>query len=332
MLVPELDVTALAASLPFYVDVLEFRVLFERPAERFAYIERDGVELMLQEAAGPGRRFRTAPLERPHGRGVNFQLRVENVDAVHARAVAAGAAIVVPMEERWYRGDVAETGGRWQTTGPVEVGNRQFVLADPDGYLWRPFRDLGARTRNERRVVRPSRDHLAMNVIRPARPDDGAVLREIERRAGERFRDVDLPEVADHEPASVDELACYAEEQRSWVLVDDTDEPIGYVLVDVVDGCAHIEQVSVRPEHQGSGLGGLLVEHVRTWAGKSGLSAVTLTTFSDVAWNMPLYEHLGFRVLSESEIGPELREVRDKETAQGLDPAKRVCMRWELTC
>ena len=49
------------------------------------------------------------------------------------------------MEERWYRVDVAERGGRWQTTGPTEAGNRQFVLADPDGYLWRPFRDLGVR-------------------------------------------------------------------------------------------------------------------------------------------------------------------------------------------
>lgn len=143
MLVPELDVTELATSLRFYAEVLEFQVLFERPAERFAYLARDGVELMIQEAAGPGRRFRTAPLEPPYGRGVNFQLRVEDVDAMHARAVEAGVHIVVPMEERWYRVDVAQRGGRWRVTGPTEAGNRQFVLADPDGYLWRPFRDLG---------------------------------------------------------------------------------------------------------------------------------------------------------------------------------------------
>ena len=145
MLVPELDVTALAPSLRFYTEVLEFRTLFERSAERFAYLERDGVELMIQEAAGPGRRFRTAPLEPPFGRGVNFQLRVDDVDAVHVRAVAAGVNIVVPIEERWYRVDVAESGGRWPVKGPTEAGNRQFVLADPDGYLWRPYRDLGLR-------------------------------------------------------------------------------------------------------------------------------------------------------------------------------------------
>ncbi len=145
MLVPELDVTDLARSLRFYTGVLGFRPLFERPAERFVYLERSGVELMIQEAAGPGRRFRTAPLEAPCGRGVNFQLRVEDVDAVHMRAVGACADVVIPMEERWYRVDVAAHGGRWPMTGPTEAGNRQFVVADPDGYLWRPFRDLGVR-------------------------------------------------------------------------------------------------------------------------------------------------------------------------------------------
>lgn len=145
MLTPEIDVSDLAMSLRFYVNVLEFRVLFERPAERFAYLERPGAELMIEEAAGPGRRFRTAPLEAPFGRGVNFQLRVKDVDAIMNRAIAAGAEIVVPMEQRWYQVDVVQPGGRWQKVGPTEAGNRQFVVADPDGYLWRPFEDLGAR-------------------------------------------------------------------------------------------------------------------------------------------------------------------------------------------
>lgn len=60
MVVPELDVTELSRSLQFYGGVLGFRVLFERTAERFAYLERDGVELMVQEAAGPGRRSGTS--------------------------------------------------------------------------------------------------------------------------------------------------------------------------------------------------------------------------------------------------------------------------------
>jgi GNAT superfamily N-acetyltransferase len=167
-------------------------------------------------------------------------------------------------------------------------------------------------------------------VIRPASVEDGATLREIERSAGERFRDVGLPAVADDEPASVEVLARYAMDGRSWVAVDEADDPIGYVLVDVVDGNAHVEQVSVRLEQQGAGVGGALIKRVRAWAAEMGLPAVTLTTFTDVPWNGPLYQHLGFRVLADDEIGPELRAVGDAEAAHGLDPQRRACMRCEV--
>lgn len=166
-------------------------------------------------------------------------------------------------------------------------------------------------------------------VIRPSRPGDEPVLRYIERRAGERFREVGLPDVADDEPATVEVLAGYTAARRCWVAVDEIDTPVGYVLADVVDGCAHVEQVSGRPEHQGTGRGRALIGRVDAWAARAGLPAITLTTFRDVPWNAPLYRRLGFRDLDDDEVGPGLRRVRDHETAHGLDPAQRVCMRWQ---
>jgi catechol 2,3-dioxygenase-like lactoylglutathione lyase family enzyme len=132
-LVPELDVTDLDISLAFYCDILGFRVRYQRPEERFAYLEREGAELMLEEAAGPGRRFRTAPLERPFGRGANFQIRVTDAPGLIERVRGAGASILLAIEDRWYR------------RGDGEVGNRQFVVVDPDGYLLRFFEDIGRR-------------------------------------------------------------------------------------------------------------------------------------------------------------------------------------------
>ncbi|MEO8113070.1 MAG: VOC family protein, partial [Phenylobacterium sp.] len=132
-LVPELDVSDLPAALAFYVSVLGFAVRYQRPEEGFAYLEREGAELMLQAAAGPGRRFRTAPLERPYGRGLNLQIRVSDVETLHGRAEAAGVRIIIGLETRWYR------------RAADEVGARQFVVADPDGYLLRFFQDLGSR-------------------------------------------------------------------------------------------------------------------------------------------------------------------------------------------
>lgn len=158
-------------------------------------------------------------------------------------------------------------------------------------------------------------------------PEDGPALQRIERRAGERFRVIGRPEVADAEPASLEQLAHYAADGRAWVAVDDDGARIGYVLVDRVDGQAHVEQISVLPDQQGRGVGRALLGAVRRWAVEAGMAALTLTTFRDVAWNAPLYRHLGFVELTEPEIGPELRALRAAEAAHGLDPAERVCMR-----
>jgi catechol 2,3-dioxygenase-like lactoylglutathione lyase family enzyme len=127
-LVPELDVRDLERSLAFYIGILGFRVLFGRPEERFVYLDREGAHLMVEEAAGPGRRFRTAPLEYPYGRGINLMIEVNDIDALHRRVEEAGSfEIVVPLEECWYR------------ENQIENGQRQFVVADPDGYLLRFF-------------------------------------------------------------------------------------------------------------------------------------------------------------------------------------------------
>jgi catechol 2,3-dioxygenase-like lactoylglutathione lyase family enzyme len=133
-IVPELDVSDLDRSLVFYREILGFEMRVERPEERFVYLTRGFVHLMLEEAAGPGRRFRTAPLEYPYGRGINLQIEVPDIDHLYTRAVEAGATIHIPLEERWYR------------QGEDETGNRQFVLVDPDGYLLRFFTDLGRRS------------------------------------------------------------------------------------------------------------------------------------------------------------------------------------------
>lgn len=125
LLVPELDVSDLSTSLHFYVELAGFKVLYERPEERFAFLTLDGVELMLQEANGPGRRFRTAPLQRPFGRGVNFQIEVTAAAKLAERFESAGFEIVLALEEKWYR--VADH----------TAGQLQFVVADPDGYLLR---------------------------------------------------------------------------------------------------------------------------------------------------------------------------------------------------
>jgi len=102
-------------------------------------------------------------------------------------------------------------------------------------------------------------------------------------------------------------------------------------LVDEVDGCAHIEQVSVRPAFSRRGIGRRLVDRVDHWARERGLDGLTLTTFSDVPWNRPYYERLGFRVLNGGEVTAGLRRIVDAETAHGLDTERRACIRRSIS-
>ncbi|HYN97770.1 MAG TPA: GNAT family N-acetyltransferase [Pilimelia sp.] len=166
--------------------------------------------------------------------------------------------------------------------------------------------------------------------IRVAGRDELDRLREIERAAGECFRDLGMAEVADDEPLPVAVLLAYQRACRAWVVADPADRPVAYALADRVDGSIHVEQVSVHPDHSRKGLGRSLLEHLAEHAAADGAPALTLTTFADVPWNAPYYERCGFRILPESRWTPGLREIRRQEAAHGLDRWPRVCMRRDL--
>ncbi|HNB26614.1 MAG TPA: VOC family protein, partial [Alphaproteobacteria bacterium] len=111
-LVPELLVSDHAASLDFYVRVLGFSVRYDRPAEKFAYLDLGGAELMIEQETDF---WLTARREKPYGRGINLQIEVGDLGAIVARLRAAGLPLFRPVEEAWYR------------AGDTYSGNRQFL-------------------------------------------------------------------------------------------------------------------------------------------------------------------------------------------------------------
>jgi predicted N-acetyltransferase YhbS len=166
--------------------------------------------------------------------------------------------------------------------------------------------------------------------IRPATPADFAALQDIERSAGQAFRAIGMPEIADDDPFTVAELTRYQQAGRAWVTVAADDHPIAYLVADPVDGNLHIEQVSVHVGWSRQGLGRALIEHAAGVAVAAGQPALTLTTFTEVPWNAPYYQRLGFRPLAESEVTPGLRGIRQTEAAHGLDRWPRLSMRRDL--
>src|SRR6266851_5510954 len=80
VLVPELTVFDLAASLRFWCSVLGFEIAYQRAENGFVYLERGGAQVMLELSHGT---WETGPLARPLGRGINLMIYGENLDVDH---------------------------------------------------------------------------------------------------------------------------------------------------------------------------------------------------------------------------------------------------------
>jgi GNAT superfamily N-acetyltransferase len=140
-----------------------------------------------------------------------------------------------------------------------------------------------------------------------------------------------MAEIAADEPPSLVELEMHRANGRAWVAVDARDCPIAYLLSSIVDGCAHIDQVSVAPAHAGRGVSAALIEHLAAIARVEGRPELTLTAFGDVPWNAPYYQRLGFLIVEPADQGPELAAVVRRELATIPSAAPRVAMRRPVT-
>ncbi|AOK52726.1 aldoketomutase [Burkholderia stagnalis] len=122
-LVPELICTDLARSMTFYRDLLGFRVRFERPEDRFAYLDLGHAQLMLEQQHPES--WLTGPMQFPRGQGINLQIEVDSIEPIHHRLRDTGIALFAEPRTSWYRQD------------DLEHGQIEMLVQDPDGYLLR---------------------------------------------------------------------------------------------------------------------------------------------------------------------------------------------------
>lgn len=130
-LVPELLVSDVRESLLFWCGLLGFEIAYDRPAARFAYLNRERLQVMLCERNGL---WEPDKMERPFGRGINLQMTVGSHTPILAALSEASWPLYEQPSEAWYR------------AGDCERGQRQFLVQDPDGYLLRFIEDLGIRS------------------------------------------------------------------------------------------------------------------------------------------------------------------------------------------
>lgn len=136
-LVPELLVADTPRSIAFWCGLCGFAIDYQREDEGFAHISRGSAHVMLEQQ-GIGRNWITAPLDRPLGRGVNFQINVPDLAPILSSLHDAGHPLFMDPETKWYR--VSDT---------EEAGVEQFLVTDPDGYLIRFQATFGRRPATE---------------------------------------------------------------------------------------------------------------------------------------------------------------------------------------
>jgi ribosomal protein S18 acetylase RimI-like enzyme len=151
--------------------------------------------------------------------------------------------------------------------------------------------------------------------VRPARAADLTQTAAIENAGGPQFQEYfgDAIEPILLSPA-MDGRQRAAE--PGFLLVAG-EPPVGFVHVLLIDGHAHLEQLSVLPEHQRHGIGAALTRAAMDGARAQGFDRLSLCTYRDVPWNGPFYRDLGFTEVTD--LAPYERRLRDKERDLGLD-------------
>ncbi|MBY6932322.1 bleomycin resistance protein [Clostridium botulinum] len=121
-LVPELSVEDIEKSKEFYIDILGFKLEYERIEDKFAFISFEEAQIMIEEI---NEYWNTATLEYPFGIGINFQINVSSVDGIISSLNKNNVEVFRDVKINTYEGN-----------GEAYV-EKEILVQDPDGYLLR---------------------------------------------------------------------------------------------------------------------------------------------------------------------------------------------------
>ncbi|MBT4804992.1 VOC family protein [Candidatus Woesearchaeota archaeon] len=129
-LIPEINVSNFEKTIEFYVNILGFKIEYQREESKFAMISFQGSQIMIEKV---NNNWNTGKLEHPFGRGINFQIEVDKIQPILDNLKKNNYPIFVEPKENWYQQD------------NQLLGNKEFLVQDPDGYLLRFFESLGTK-------------------------------------------------------------------------------------------------------------------------------------------------------------------------------------------
>jgi GNAT superfamily N-acetyltransferase len=130
------------------------------------------------------------------------------------------------------------------------------------------------------------------HAVRPARARDLPLIASIEDSGVPMFEailgDLTGDVLASAAPSGKDRAAA-----PGFLLVAG-DPAVGFAHVVDMESHAHLDQISVHPDHGRRGVGTALLEAAAERAALKGHGSLTLTTYADLPWNAPFYARHGF--------------------------------------
>jgi catechol 2,3-dioxygenase-like lactoylglutathione lyase family enzyme len=121
-LIPELSVSNIHVSKKFYIEILNFKLEYERPEDKFAFLSYNGSQIMIEEV---NNNWSVGKLNYPFGRGINFQIETNEIEKISERLKSNSIKIYKDIFKSEY------------TAGDEIFIEQELLVQDPDGYLLR---------------------------------------------------------------------------------------------------------------------------------------------------------------------------------------------------
>lgn len=122
-MIPELTVFDIEKTKEFYIDILGFKLEYEREEDKFIFLSFEGAQFMFEEHHPNG--WNIGPFEYPLGSGINFSIASSDIDLLYKR--------LKDREVFFYRDLVENT---YEVKGEM-IKQKEFLIQDPNGYLLR---------------------------------------------------------------------------------------------------------------------------------------------------------------------------------------------------
>ena len=122
-LIPELTVFSIEETKYFYLNILGFKLEYERAEDNFIFVSFENSQFMFEELHDDG--WNIGELEYPLGRGINFSIKVEDIDTLYDKVISHN---IIPFRK------IMVSGYR---VGDKIKQQKEFLIQDPNGYLLR---------------------------------------------------------------------------------------------------------------------------------------------------------------------------------------------------